>query len=841
MMWLVGLSLSAYAVQTIDAPHVNLDSNEATEDCSTCHFSTDLATGAAIVPGSTCVGCHTSDLGGYTDTTAPLAATHQGFPCETCHNPHVSQQYGITAPLVSGTLSAVTPGTTQTTMTVAGVTGISPWPATPSMWTAKSINGMDASQVAVRKVDRGLILWVTVGADSYSYEVKDTSSYPSITVKGVMPAIADGTAFELHYGELLANKVTPGTSYRYGTSPVTHTDASGNPEFVDATTNDGICQTCHTTTRHYTNSAPETSHHVGETCTKCHLHSNGFTPDTTQCANCHTTYPEPPPTGMHTLHASTSGYNFPCEVCHKGGMTSWNPGPNDKLQIGFNLVPLGTTNFSGANTSYDGMASGTLTPPSQYGASGYQGENETTVTTGGSLTCSNIYCHSNGYSAGIMDDTSGASIPSQWTSSTLDTTPKWDGSSVDADGNACNNCHDNGNFPAATFTKSNYNTAASHALPGYNVHWPHALFGVGCMYCHNNTVNTSDSTLITGKASHANGIVNVKSGGSYGGNAIGYTYDPTSHSCFGTVQCHAGGRVWKNVNRNDYGTADDVTYPVVAATPNVDQVLNYTVTNYDSNTLVLHNSSTDDDYINPIKNAAYGGGYNGKNGVIRWISVVAPSTGTMAFPVPVHDVPVLSDVYRTFPDTAWNYTAIPGSTVINFNFTLMDNSPDSKTNRKSKITGPGVGYKETGWVHHVMDPVDETVINNLPIIQDPIANVTNLGGGSFQVDLSDQTIDKDWNDPAKNALFGGGHDGTTAARIKVIWFEGANLPANNYYPILQDVPTNTVMSHVFTGVSSGQKVFYELLVWDSHYRNANSQASAPTVMVDSGWISTILP
>ncbi len=30
---------SGYAAQTIDAPHRNLDSNEATEDCTYCHFA----------------------------------------------------------------------------------------------------------------------------------------------------------------------------------------------------------------------------------------------------------------------------------------------------------------------------------------------------------------------------------------------------------------------------------------------------------------------------------------------------------------------------------------------------------------------------------------------------------------------------------------------------------------------------------------------------------------------------------------------------------------------------------------------------------------------------------
>jgi len=262
------------------------------------------------------------------------------------------------------------------------------------------------------------------------------------------------------------------------------------------------------------------------------------------------------------------------------------------------------------------------------------------------------------------------------------------------------------------------------------------------------------------------------------------------------------------------------------------------MTNYDNNTLVLTDNSYDDDYINPVKHVAYGGGFNGGVGLLRWTTNnVNTSGGNTIYALALHDMPVVfKTMYRSYPDSQLDTTTVPGSKVIYYNFQIMDNSPTSWANRENKVTTPGAGYKDTGWQYHVMKSVDESVINVLPIIQSPIATVTNLGGGSFRLDLVDQTIDKDWNDAAKNALFGGGHDGTTPARIKVTWTAGGAQVNTNYYPILKDTPTNTLMSHTFTGITSGTGLWYQVTVWDSHYQNAVSQAAAPTVKMTTGWL-----
>jgi predicted CXXCH cytochrome family protein len=39
---------------------------------------------------------------------------------------------------------------------------------------------------------------------------------------------------------------------------------------------DGVCETCHLLTRHHRNNAPDTRHHTGDTCTRCHAHVDRF-------------------------------------------------------------------------------------------------------------------------------------------------------------------------------------------------------------------------------------------------------------------------------------------------------------------------------------------------------------------------------------------------------------------------------------------------------------------------------------------------------------------------------------------------------------------------------------
>jgi predicted CxxxxCH...CXXCH cytochrome family protein len=82
---------------------------------------------------------------------------------------------------------------------------------------------------------------------------------------------------------------------------------------------------------------------------------------------------------------------------------------NDLIQIGFNFFGA-----DGTGTSYDGQV---LNPPYDY-----EGENNTTVTATGSMTCENIYCHGT-----LADGTN-------WGDG-ANTAPAWDGTL------ACGDCH----------------------------------------------------------------------------------------------------------------------------------------------------------------------------------------------------------------------------------------------------------------------------------------------------------------------------------------------------------------------------------------------------------------
>jgi hypothetical protein len=97
----------------------------------------------------------------------------------------------------------------------------------------------------------------------------------------------------------------------------------------DANTTEDICSTCHTLTNHHQNdgTAPAgQSHFDGETCTNCHLHTEGFggfggphPQAETDCGNCHLGADgEPDLPGIH---------GNDCSLCHTGGFFGTFLGP----------------------------------------------------------------------------------------------------------------------------------------------------------------------------------------------------------------------------------------------------------------------------------------------------------------------------------------------------------------------------------------------------------------------------------------------------------------------------------------------------------------------------------
>jgi len=128
-------------------------------------------------------------------------------------------------------------------------------------------------------------------------------------------------------------------------------------EWVDTSTNLGLCQVCHTQTNHYKAGVPETSH-PSANCFNCHTHNaagGAFKPIGGSCDACHGYPPAPRSTttavtfgtmnnwssarfedysgggGAHLVGQHISPYAKPsegwanCAICHNGGRTASAP------------------------------------------------------------------------------------------------------------------------------------------------------------------------------------------------------------------------------------------------------------------------------------------------------------------------------------------------------------------------------------------------------------------------------------------------------------------------------------------------------------------------------------
>jgi hypothetical protein len=61
---------------------------------------------------------------------------------------------------------------------------------------------------------------------------------------------------------------------------VVFTSRTGLNSFADRNDiYDGICQVCHTDTKHHTNDGNHSGHHAGDDCITCHKHANEFMTD----------------------------------------------------------------------------------------------------------------------------------------------------------------------------------------------------------------------------------------------------------------------------------------------------------------------------------------------------------------------------------------------------------------------------------------------------------------------------------------------------------------------------------------------------------------------------------
>lgn len=205
--------------------------------------------------------------------------------------------------------------------------------------------------------------------------------------------------------------------------------------------------------------------------------------------------------GAHARHATASGYSYPCQTCHYGGMTAQSGIVQDprQLEIGFNI-------FGTGGGVYNGRA---LLAPYTYTAG-----HGTLVTTTGAMTCSSIYCHSDGTS--VSTEKIASFLSPAWTSQ---------------EPLACSACH-------------GYPPAYEQDEPKSNGHFKHGHQTHPCSDCHYAT--TSDGQQITDVTRHVNGRYDVVADPTVG-NSFVYTWAKGGGTC-NNVSCHGlphqDGAVW---------------------------------------------------------------------------------------------------------------------------------------------------------------------------------------------------------------------------------------------------------------------------------------------------------
>ncbi len=464
------LLLTAIRAEALDYPHTSV--NNIT--CEACHFV--YGGEPSLLPGWTnvltqniddsqynilCWSCHNDIEATYVRTHSSLEID-SGYgdwtvECRVCHNPHTQRQFR-TYPESSLIYTGISTDVTDTTLTqdVAG-------------WTDDEHRGK-------------VLIPDSVGTNKkYGYKIINNTS-DTITVKGpINTAKVDiGDTFVVIYGNLINETITldniTGVS-KTGNKTVKFFNTTGTNSFADGdAAYDGICEVCHTETLFHKNDGTGISHNAGVQCTTCHKHTEGF-----KGSGCDVCHGYPPiidaatggpsglvnylgstgstTAGVHDLHANTKG--FPCSNCH---YESSGSGPT---HINSLKITMGFYTFGGA---YQGGA---------YDGQEYDGEEGvsydttttnpvTTVSSEGSKSCSNIYCHGN------------------YNGSGLNASPIWD----DAASAACGTCHGASNTsPPGIESPTNWDTShVRHAFNGQNMFydtWPREY---ACTLCHKDII-----------------------------------------------------------------------------------------------------------------------------------------------------------------------------------------------------------------------------------------------------------------------------------------------------------------------------------------------------------------
>ncbi|MDA8077543.1 MAG: CxxxxCH/CxxCH domain-containing protein [Nitrospiraceae bacterium] len=515
----------------LDAPHTDIVPGY-TITCSNCHW----VHGSTIPPWASvpypdalddninnrrCFACHEGTTAPYekthstTSTSSNYWSTHGGWTtqCVTCHDPHKQNQtqaWSTETFLVTGPLNAaaIVPNDSQgeTTITLGN---------TPS--------ADYSGYYIIPDIDA-----ISAGLPATFYKIRTAASGSNVvTVKGIVNTSylsAATTTYAIIYGKNIRSHIVyknPGSAVVGG--PVKLFLSGGDysaGDSVNKTTS--VCYICHTQGKHWS-TIGDTSHNDRTNCTICHEHTGGFK---ASCNGCHgnpptldsptktnglvwTTVTRSVTAGAHDRHVNDVRIN--CAACHYSSVGSGTSHNNRSITIGFGGFDSQT---QGGN--YDGQ-SGVVYEPSATATTP-----ASTVSTGGTKTCSSVYCHGS-----AMEPNGGTN-----------TSPVWGSAAT----GACGTCHG--------ATAANPPLRGSHRTHVMNDIWSHApndvspfnnyIYGrnLACTVCHNNYV----SSHVNGKAdwSFDTATYSLLSGAQYRGSGSGSSSPvPGAYGQCTNLYCHS--------------------------------------------------------------------------------------------------------------------------------------------------------------------------------------------------------------------------------------------------------------------------------------------------------------
>lgn len=544
LIFLGALILTPWMVYglVLDQPHHPQGSTSV--NCGSCHWVTGgTAPWSGVTPPAgwqpqditvnnlRCMACHNG-----TNPNIPQANIHSGsttstqywsgtwtVECITCHNPHYQRQprawktdpnlYLATGPF---TVSGVGPYDSVNNRT----------PITPSSPLTEEYQGKYFMP------DKNYPFFYKI--------ISSTQNQNTFYVQGqVNTSYVRGGGFGIVYGMNIKDSITytnPGGQTLTSSVKLFREGYNVPGGFIDTNNySSSICQACHTQTANFTrtNQSHGTAINQGASCLNpaagCHQeHPQSFAIAGAKCGVCHgvppsyynsstdhnlvkkikqggveyDTYTGVTTPGAHVKHTQTGQMTYSkrqvgCMECHNGGMQPQESDPtigDYKIQIGINATTVGYT-----GGSYDGRTSlaNTFT---------YQAVAPTTVTTNGSLACSNIYCHGS---------TIGGTVNPTWTGTV-----------------ACGDCH--------KATAANPPTLGSHVKHAGDSSTMQSA--IACSMCHGHS-GTGSAAHVDGSATWSLNIGDPRFGSSatYRGTNAG-SVNPVPSNTYGqcsNIYCHS--------------------------------------------------------------------------------------------------------------------------------------------------------------------------------------------------------------------------------------------------------------------------------------------------------------